>query len=346
MESFVSQDFKDKYGGGVIPALIKGMLNSKLVDQVLAFVVGLNETDIVPSFLSSGDEVGQIVTSSYNPGSLARFVKSYSAKGEKIGVLVRSCDARALVELAKRGQVNMDNLYLIGIECYGVSRPQQGGEGELYILTDDKEELIRANCQRCEYPVPSMADLSCRLDKEITSIQVNSEKGKKILDSCPELSPVKKEIERNIEAREKRAQAQQEKDFSELKEMSAEDRLNYWFSQFDKCIKCYGCRNSCPLCYCKECYLEADRKLVKGGKIPPERLFHLTRLMHIGDSCLNCGQCEDACPMEIPLAKLYHMLYKELSSIFNYESGIDPNALPPLATFIEEELKEEEAELD
>ncbi len=64
MESFVSQEFTNKYGGGVIHTLIKGMLSSKLVDQVLAFVNGLDETDIVPSFVRSEEEVERIVTSS------------------------------------------------------------------------------------------------------------------------------------------------------------------------------------------------------------------------------------------------------------------------------------------
>jgi len=43
--------------------------------------------------------------------------------------------------------------------------------------------------------------------------------------------------------------------------------------------------------------------------------------------------------MGIPISKLYHMLQKELSSIFHYEPGIDIDAFPPLGTISEEELK-------
>lgn len=346
MKSFVSKEFVKKYGGGVVHALVKGMLTSKLVDQVLAFASGLDQTDVVPNFFYNGQDAERMVISSHYPLSLARLLRDYLAEAEGVGLVVRSCDARAIIELAKRGQVNRDHIYLIGIECYGVSDIQQGQEEELYILPDERDEVIHANCRRCEYPVPTMADLSCRLDKEMTNIVINSQKGREILAACSDITPIEKEVKRETEIVVKRASKWQERDFGELRKMTLQERLNYWFSQFDKCIKCYGCRNSCPLCYCKDCYLGADRPLVNPGQIPPERLFHLARLAHVADSCVNCGQCEAACPMQIPISKLYHMLYKELSPAFKYESGTDLNAPPPLGTITEEELGMEGVDLD
>ncbi len=46
------------------------------------------------------------------------------------------------------------------------------------------------------------------------------------------------------------------------------ERLNRWMYEFQKCIKCYGCRNICPVCFCKECSLEHD-ELVKTGPLLP-----------------------------------------------------------------------------
>lgn len=36
--------------------------------------------------------------------------------------------------------------------------------------------------------------------------------------------------------------------------------------EFSKCMKCYGCREACPLCFCDDCCLEAEGpEWVPGG---------------------------------------------------------------------------------
>ena len=53
------------------------------------------------------------------------------------------------------------------------------------------------------------------------------------------------------------------------------ERLSRWMYEFQKCIKCYGCRNICPVCFCQECSLE-HKELVGTGALPPEvPVFHL-----------------------------------------------------------------------
>jgi len=53
---------------------------------------------------------------------------------------------------------------------------------------------------------------------------------------------------------------------------------------------------------------------------------------------VNCGQCEDACPVEIPLSRLIFMLNRQLAPIFKYEPGMDVSAAPPLRTVTDQEL--------
>ena len=48
--------------------------------------------------------------------------------------------------------------------------------------------------------------------------------------------------------------------------------------------------------------------------------------------------------MELPLSLLIYMLNRELADIFKYEPGMDINALPPLRTVTDEELKLESIE--
>jgi len=84
---------------------------------------------------------------------------------------------------------------------------------------------------------------------------------------------------------------------------------------------------------------------VAGGEIPPDAMFPMIRTVHVMDSCVNCGQCQDACPMELPLSRLLFMLSRELGQMFKYEPGMDASAPPPLRTVTDEELMVEGVEL-
>ncbi len=326
--------------------IVRGMLQSGLVEEVLAFVSGLHESDIVPQFIADVKDIERIVTLSYYPCSLAKLVAEYGEMGKKIGMVARSCDVRAAVELAKRQQINLDNLYVIGIECYGVVTTGDS-KGKVYVFPEEMEidgkrkpldrDAIAPHCLRCEYPIATMADVNCRIESdEGCSVTANTDKGKTIL-AAAKIS-VQEGPQSDVSKVKERALNQQAAEFNELKNMNPKERLNYWLAQFDKCIKCYGCRNACPICYCKDCYLGPDKALVQRGGLPPERIFHIGRLLHIGDSCVDCGQCETTCPMGIPVSKLYHMLYKELSPIFDYEAGFDLESLPPVSTISTKDL--------
>jgi formate dehydrogenase subunit beta len=99
------------------------------------------------------------------------------------------------------------------------------------------------------------------------------------------------------------------------------ERLSRWMYEFQKCIKCYGCRNICPVCFCQECSLE-HQELVGTGALPPEvPVFHLVRAVHMAGRCIDCGLCEDACPVDIPLRLLYRKVNEIVVNVFDYETG-------------------------
>jgi formate dehydrogenase subunit beta len=381
--------------GGAVTSLLKFALESKIVDGVLVIKArGGDRYDGVPVLITDPEAVIETAGSlNCTSPNISRFLKEYldGASDMKIAVVCKPCDARAIIELAKRVQINMDNLTLIGLNCTG-TLPSAAAkqmfreefevdpadiiredleEGKLTITLKDGTEKQkdldeleekgygrRENCRRCDINIPVMADIACGKwgtdGKKATFIEVCSEKGSDFIEKAIESGylKVEKPDSQAIESRKKRdeeevlrAKKWQEKDFASLREMSTEEKFDYWRGEFGRCIKCYGCRDACPICYCKDCILEADRGIVAPGEIPPDIMFPMIRSVHVMDSCVNCGQCEDVCSMDLPLARLIFMLNRELGGIFKNEPGMDVNAPIPLKSVTDEELTVDTVEL-
>jgi formate dehydrogenase subunit beta len=122
-----------------------------------------------------------------------------------------------------------------------------------------------------------------------------------------------------------------QKHVQDVEAMDLSKRFSFWENQFLKCVKCYGCRDICPMCFCKECSLECE-ELVSKGNLPVDiPVFHLTRAMHMADRCIDCGLCDEACPSDIPLRVLYKKTAGIMNTEFGYTSGINKNEKSPLS---------------
>jgi formate dehydrogenase subunit beta len=374
--------------GGAVTSLLKFAVDSGIVDAVLAVKKrNGNRYDGVLSLMTDPDEVIESAgTLHCAPVNVAKEVKEYldGAKGMRMAVTCKPCDVRAIIELAKRGQINVENVILIGLSCTGTLLPavarsmikdeygvnpddvarEDIDDGKLIItLRDgskkegDLNELEekgygrRENCRRCAINIPRMADIACGKwgaeGKKATFIEVCSQRGSELIERAIEAGALIAEPpdEEAVEEREKKekeaielGKAWEKRDLDVLRWLPYEDRLRYWSRYFNRCIKCFGCRDVCPICYCQDCYLGPGRGFVKGGESPPDMIFPLVRLAHVGDSCVNCGQCQDVCPMEIPLTRLYHMLNRELCSMFDYVPGMNVSDYPPLTMVTDEEV--------
>ena len=241
-------------------------------------------------------------------------------------------------------------------------------KGNLVIETADNEEKEisidvledegygrRSNCRRCETNIPKMSDLALGnwgvigpLAGKATFIEVFSEKGADILDKAIKAGALKVQdpIPKGIEIRATIDKAMinlankwQNKNFKEKEgELITIDQ---YMDEFDKCIKCYGCREACPICFCEKCSIESETdKWVEKGELPPSPMFHFVRMIHMVDSCTNCGQCEEVCPAEIPLARIWHEINVKLQDVFRYYPGQDIEQKPPLSV-IDKEPSEE-----
>lgn len=110
--------------------------------------------------------------------------------------------------------------------------------------------------------------------------------------------------------------------------IALDERFESWLGEFSKCIKCYGCRNICPMCYCTECTL-GSHNFIEVGTLPPDNpIFHLTRAMHMAGRCIDCGLCNEACPADIPLRTLYKKMADIIEQEFQYRPGYGDNKKP------------------
>ncbi len=111
---------------------------------------------------------------------------------------------------------------------------------------------------------------------------------------------------------------------------SPAERWAYWKAEFERCIKCYACRQVCPLCYCERCIADKNRPVVIDTSATPKGNFawHITRAFHLAARCIGCGECTRACPAGIPLGLLNQSLARATEENFGYRPGMDPKAEP------------------
>jgi len=123
---------------------------------------------------------------------------------------------------------------------------------------------------------------------------------------------------------------------AELEAKADPERMQWWLSHFNRCIRCYGCRDVCPVCFCTICSLEQS-DVAPTGKLPPDTSFHLVRAVHMAGRCVDCGLCEEVCPAGIPLRALYKKVNSLVADLFDYRTGADDGRSP--FTFLGDESR-------
>ncbi len=275
------------------------------------------------------------------------------AMTEKVGLIARPCDTRALIELAKIKQVNLKNLFIVGIEDRGmlpkaaremrsikdidptkIIKEKVGDNGLIVKLDDGSIKELRLtvaeNCLRCYRKIPIVADLTVSdlgipIDSEEIILKVYSDKGNEILEKS---GIAKKELPNNIKkdheniynqiiekAKDKRA-----KDLEEWDKLPQDEKI----AELLKCTMCNTCIRGCPVCYCVDCILQKKRK----DKTIDKVTYQLTRIAHDADRCVECGNCDNNCPQNLPLSLYFQSLNEAFKEKFNYEAGMSLEDIP------------------
>lgn len=120
-----------------------------------------------------------------------------------------------------------------------------------------------------------------------------------------------------------------------LEAKSLLERFKFWEKEFLRCIRCYACRQICPLCYCPRCVADQINPAYfsKGASLTGNLSWNVTRAMHLAGRCTDCGECERACPVGIPLREINKKIEKEVKELFHYEAGLSAEQKPVLSCF-------------
>lgn len=135
-----------------------------------------------------------------------------------------------------------------------------------------------------------------------------------------------------------KAQVLNAKDKASLADLEAMDqgqRWAYWQKELSRCMKCYACRNTCPMCYCDHCTMDCNRPqwvpVASHGIGNLE--YHMVRTMHLAGRCVECGDCGRACPVGIPVHLLTIGAEETVHELFGQRAGHKAKLDYALSTF-------------
>jgi len=298
----------------------------------------------------------------------AKAISSFTGRGKgkkKVAALLRPCEVRATVELFKLGQVDLDNIFLISIDCPGalpladwVEDPQKAEEAFSEIIKGEPSESTRPICQICDkFSTTGAEDLHIGIlgakGGDILLIP-GSPKGEGIMD-CIGISAEADTSgwEQTVNSLTEKRKEKRQKFLEEFKPKAT--GLDNLLNTFSKCINCHNCMRVCPICYCQQCFFDSDNmkfafedylnraEMAGGLRLPPETLlFHIGRMLHMSLSCVSCGACEDACPTAIPVAQVFSLVGNKNQEEFDYVPGRSRDEPSPLRVYEEEEFEEVE----
>lgn len=299
----------------------KSLLEQGKVDYIIGFEPGSLKFTTTPLITSDSGDTSRLVITPFIVNNLSVYLTE--VKG-RVGIVVKGCDSRSIVSLLQDNKIAREDIVILGIPCHGLidlSKVEQlvakdrdeiddiSRDGDRVMVTvggNKKEfpisETLFDNCLGCELPTPQEYDI---LLGEPTSPA--SDEG--------------------------RVASQEE--INRLKDMTPEQRWEFWRNEFDRCIRCYACRNICPACFCERCFVEETEPpwVLPVPRWQDNLVFQVMRNIHVAGRCTDCGECERACPVNIPLRSLSREMYDIVDELFHYKAGMDKDASPFLAAY-------------
>jgi len=299
----------------------KALLEQGKVDCIIGFEHGSLRFTTTPLITNDKDDTSRLVINPFMANNLSVFLTGVNGR---VGICAKGCDSRSIVSLVQDNKVAREDVVILGIPCSGIidlgkveklvgkdrdKLDDINRDGDRVVVTVDGNEaefpiqrVLFDNCLGCELPTPQEYDI---LLGEPTSPAGDKDKA-----------------------------ASQEK-IKGLEGMAPEQRWEFWKGEFDRCIRCYACRNICPACFCQRCFVEESEPqwLLPVPRWQDNLMFQVIRNIHVAGRCTDCGECERACPVNIPLRSLTREMYNLVDELFHYKAGMDKDASPFLAAY-------------
>jgi coenzyme F420-reducing hydrogenase beta subunit len=293
----------------------KRLLADGKAEVVIGYRAGTVPTATAPLFARTPEDCDRLVWSDFAALNLANYLPG---RPGKVAIVAKGCDARSVIGQVTEKQILRENVYVVGVPCSGMIDPAALSEkeprpvreivanGATVTLKGDgfstdlkKDEILRRNCRVCASRTPKEAD----------------------------------EV---VGAEEPGAQPDDFADIHALMEKTPAERLEYFKGLIKDCLRCYACRNACPLCYCPVCFVDETRPQWLGKSTDPmdTMTFHLLRGLHCAGRCTSCGSCETACPVNIKVREFNRLTEETVRAKWGYEAGQSWEQKPPLSVFL------------
>jgi ferredoxin len=309
---------------------LKAQITKRLpeLDLVIGWGQGYDPLHRTPIFITSEADLDKLVFDPLCVHNLATYLTRYG-HGKKLGVVVKGCDSRTVVELLQEKLIKREDVVVFGLPCEGTADP-----GKIKRALEG-QDLDIGRVRAASFEPGQLALTVSGKDVKLPMAEI-------MADKCGHCQYHNAIIHDEFAGQPVEGQAQDNyEDVAAFEEQTLEERMEFWREQMERCVRCYACRNACPLCVCRDYCIAQSREpgwVSQRDGLEEKLFFQMIHAMHLAGRCTECGACERACPVDIPLLLLKRKLSKEVLELFDYRAGTDPEVKPPLLSF---KVKEE-----